>query len=506
MPSRSATSWGHSSLTLLQHPSADQVSEAVRGQQIREIIKALCADDFRVFMKVELGFELGPQHEIWWSHLNTGDDVCEMAPRDHGKSHCIARAYPLWKVKYDPWVRDVMLLGADQDSAVENLDKIKSLMEASPYLNHLIPKTRRDNFFSRTEVRLTNGKTIKAKGIGSPIRGRHPQLIVLDDVLNERNTLDPTNRDEMKTYFNKVVVPMKDKGLESDRLKGYRSQIVMVGTAQDYEDLYHDLLENPEYRGVKLKAIIDEETKEVLWPSRYPYDDLVKLRTKVGALVFAQEYQQEPISDETSLFPKSLFKDLLNTDFTYENTFNSNQPVYMGVDFSIPGSLDGDYTVIIVFTLEPEEEGPGKFRLLNYYRGKPNSMQEQIHLIELWCQKYGVTLGYLEDNMFQRVYARHFTTSSNLPLKGHTVTGSKKLSKEFGILSFRPLFENGRWILPYKTEEDQTKTDLLISEFTGIRQKKGKIGNEQTHDDIVMAMWHALIAYRDGNQFKVSWC
>jgi len=482
--------------------SPHKVAREIQTHQMRDLVKKLCATDFLIFQKVELGMEIGPQHRMWWNHIKTKQDIVELAPRDHGKSMSIARAFPLWKVKYDPWVRDVLLLGADQDSAVENLDKIKGLLDSTPSLQHLVPRTRKDNFYSRTEIKLTNGKTIKAKGIGSPLRGRHPQLIVLDDVLNERNSLDKTNRDELKTYFHKVVVPMKDKGMAADWAKGHKSQIVIVGTAQDFEDLYHDLLANPGFIGEKLRAIIDEEKKIVLWPDRYTYDDLASVRRTVGSLVFAQEYQNEPISDETSLFPRPLFDPMKEHQLSYSSTYTGSNPVYMGVDFSVPGSLDGDWTVIFVFEFLEEEK---RFRVLNYWRAKPSTMQEQIHQIELWCQKYKVTTGYLEDNMFQKVYANHFTDRSALPLTGHTVTASNKMAKQTGILSFRPLFENERWEFPYRTEADKAKTDLIITEFAGVRQRKGKIGNEQTHDDIVMAMWHAMAASQAGQQFSASW-
>jgi hypothetical protein len=483
------------------HIDPTAIAKEVIGHQLRDAVRSLCKENFLIFQKVELGMEIGPQHKLWADHLKSRTDVVEVAPRDHGKSMSIARAYPLWKVKYDDWVKEVLLLGADQDSAVENLDKIKQMLDDTPSLNYLVPKTRRDNFYSRTEIKLTNGKTIRAKGIGSPLRGRHPQLIVGDDILNERNSLDPVNRAEIKQYFFKVIMPMKDKGLQKDHLAGHRSQIALVGTAQDYDDLYHELINNPHFVGEKLKAILDESTQQVLWPERYSYDDLVKIRATVGALVFAQEYQNEPISDETSLFPRSLFAPMYDYEQSYVQSYNGPNPVFMGVDFSVPGSTDGDWTVIFVVEKLPDD----RYKILNFWRAQPGSMNEQIHKIELFCQMYNVTLGYLEDNMFQKVYANHFTRNSSLPLSGNTVTWSNKNSKTTGILGFRPLFENERFILPYKEEPDRIKTEELVSEFTGVRQRKGKIGNEQTHDDIVLAAWHAIRAATAGSTFNVSW-
>lgn len=457
-------------------------------------MKELCRTDFLVFQKVELGMEIGPQHKIWWDHLKTKEDVVEMAPRDHGKSHSLTRAYAAWRLKYDPWVRDAIILGPDAASAVENLDKMKEMMRDSPSLAHLLPIGRsKGNPDSRTETKLTNGKVVKAKGYFSPLRGRHPQLIICDDCLNEKNCYSKDARQEMLTRFNDVIVPMKDKGTRRSQIKGYKSQIVVVGTAQDREDMYHELMKNPEYRGAKLKAIVDEERKIALWPDRYTYEDLMGIKRRVGALSFSKEYMNEPLSDETTIFPYSLFEPCFDSSMTYAKNYTSGKEVYMGVDFSVPGTLDGDWTVIVVLEYDRTDN---VYRLLNYWRARPSNITEQLRQIEYFCQMYNVTMGYMEDNMFQGIYREHFKNKSSLPLKGHTVNAQNKRSLETGVLSLRPILENQRFIFPYQLEADKQRTDYLVSEFSGVKQKHGRIGNETSNDDLVMAIWHAVCASR----------
>jgi len=482
-------------------PAADRSIIQQGVPTLRNAVAHLCKTDFLVFQRVELGFDIGIHHRRWATRLATGMDVCEMAPRDHGKSSSLARGYPIWKIKYDDWVKEVMILGPDQPSAVENLDKLKDLLYTRPSLRSLVPKKKRDTYFSRTEIELTNGKSIKAKGMGSPLRGRHPQLIVCDDILNESNSLTIEHQTETRRHLNEVIIPMKDKGQKWKRDAGYRPQLVMVGTAQDRADLYHELQANEEYIGEKLQAVLDDEAQTVLWPERYTYDDLMALRRKVGAIAFSKEYQNNPLSEETTIFPPSLFEPLKDTSLSYEMTYTGSGKVFLGVDFSVPGSLDGDFTVLFAVLWD---EVAQEFIPLNFWRARVTSMQEQIHKIELWCQLFNVTLGYLEDNVFQGVYTSLFSKTA-LPLVGHTVTHSNKGSLENGILSFRPMFENGVWRFPYKTTLDRQKTDLLIQEFNGVRQRRGKIGNEAFHDDIVMAMWHATCAAKSQSLFNVTW-
>jgi len=460
---------------------------------IKHAVRQLCRTNFLVFQKVELGFEIGPQHKIWWDHLKTGDDVIEMAPRDHGKSHSLIRAYALWKAKYDPWVQDILILGPDQPTAVENLDKMKILMNNRESLWPLLPKGRSHGPDSRTEMQLGNQKVIKAKGFMSPLRGRHPQLILLDDVLNEKNSWSADVRKMMKTRFNEVVFPMKDKGTAKVRLQGFKSQIVTVGTAQDTDDMYHEQLQGGEYTGAKLAAFVDEAMTIPLWADRYSAEDLMAIRRKVGSLSFSKEYMNKPLSDETTIFPTSLLEPLFDRQLSYSRNYTGGNPVFLGVDFSVPGSNDGDWTAIVALEYD---KSANLYTLLNYWRARPQFMQEQINQIEYYCQMYQVTLGFLEDNMFQGLYREHFKNKSRMPVRGHTVTGQNKRSMETGLLSIRPLFENLQFRFPYKTDQDRIMTDYIVTEFNGIQQRHGRIGNETTHDDVVMAIWHALVASR----------
>jgi len=415
----------------------------------------------------------------------------ELIPTHNSMS--LSRAYVLWQIKYNPWIKEVMILGADLDSAVQNLDKLKEMAMVSPSLAPLFPEGRRNGINSRTEVLLTNGKRIKTKGWYSPLRGRHPQLIVLDDVLNEKNCWSMESRARTKTYFNEVVVPMKDKGNQKFRSKGFYSQIVVVGTAQDWDDLYHYLLKNNQYLGTKLDCIIDDVNELSLWPDRYSYDDLMAIKERVGSLSFAKEYRNQPLSDETTIFPTSLFMPLFDEHLTYARVHEGTNPVYIGVDFSVPGNSDGDYTVIVALEYDPKEN---MYTMLNYYRDQPTEIGKQIERIEYFCQAYKATIGFLEDNSFQGIYREHFKKKSNLPLRGHTVNAFNKKSMAHGVLALRPIFENGNFRFPYKTVADKQKTDLIVSEFNGFKQRHGRIGNETSHDDTVMAIWHAYSASR----------
>jgi len=469
-------------------------------EQVNLALKQLCAKNYLVFQKIELGLEVARHHKDWWDLLNSGEDVLALAPRDHGKSVTFSRGYPIWRAKYHSrWLKEIYILGADRDSAVENLDKIKDLMLSRPSLRYLVPETRSEGINSRSELHLMNGVKMRAKGVLSPLRGRHPQLIIGDDILNEKNSLTQESRDRVFRYLKEVVFPMKDQGTQKMRDEGFKSQIAFVGTAQHRDDAYHRMMTDGLVKSLKQKAIVDLEKAIVLWPERYNIKKLLELKEKYGSLTFSKEYQNEPISDDTSLFPPSLFEPLKDRSRSYVRMYTGNNPVFLGADFSIPGSTDGDWTVFFVAELDL---ATNTIIPLYYWRARPESFQDQIVQLEYMCDAYKVSAGNLEDNMFQRIYIQHIRKNTLLPLRGKTVTNAGKNSPETGLLSFRPLLENGKIKLPYRTETDRAMTDQLIQEFSGITQRKGKIGNESTNDDIPVAFWHLLEATRDASSFS----
>lgn len=484
--------------------------------------------DFACFLKYEMGLEVARHHAQWCEEAMSGEDFCIMAPRDHGKSLTLVRAYAIWKAKYDPHCREIYILGADQDSAIENLTKIKELLLSLRSLRDLMPVNVKQGLNNKMTLRMRNGTLLRAKSFFTALRGRHPQLIILDDVLNEINSNTEKARQQVISQYGSVVVPMKDKGTPKMRAEGYKGgQIGVIGTAQSAEDLYHVLLgmtekngpgpSRTQVRGMKQSAILVDEdwepildaggSRQALWPERYTVAELDarKAEPTIGTLIFEREYMNKPIVDEMAIFPPSLFKPLLDRTLSYEPAYAGDDPTYMGVDFSVPGNMDGDYTVAFVIRYDPVAK---RWTPLNYWRKRPNEVTEQLHQIEYMAQAYRVQLGYLEANVFQKMYADEFNKRTNLPVQALTTTGELKNSYLKGVLGLRPLFELGSWSFPYATDRDRELTDTLIREFGGIVQKDGKLGNEAGHDDIPMALWMAWRACMDnfgGGGFSADW-
>ena len=485
---------------------------------MREKVLAAAKIDYAIFLRGVLGLRVPQFHLEWTDLLRTRQALVFLAPRDHGKSVVLIRAYAIWKAWADNTVTEILILAADQPSASDSLDKIRGLISSSDYLQGRLLRTtsfnssmRRDN---RSELLCANGTKITSKPVGSVVRGRHPQLLLVDDVLNERNSLTAKSRDKISKLFFRSVIPTLDAGfydedpesleslargegvgIEEEQVpidSEYRPQVIVAGTHQAEGDLYDELFDNPEFTGVRQKAILSDSPPSVLWPERYPYSALLKRKVLVGSMAFSKEYQNESVDSEEGIFPTSLIMRLCNHELSY-GQLRSGHSRFIGVDLSVPGNLDGDFKVDLVIEEGLRQE---KMRVVYLLRARGESFEEQLAATKEACDLTKVDFGYVEANLFQQVYVHVLSETTYLPLLPRTVGVEKHDSKQ-GVLMLRTLFENKRIEFPYASAEDRAITDVLIQEFKGVQIVDGKISNEEFHDDIVMAMWHAVCAARD---------
>jgi len=357
-------------------------------------------------------FILGTHHESWDGLLGRGNRLCVLAPRDHGKTAFFDFAYPLWKAKHQPHGRGYIFSGS-QDQAVRILGDIKDEIEGNPKLQLLYP-VGPTKLWSATSIELSNGHRIYAKGYGTKTRGAHPGWIVCDDVLNDEDAYSEMVRRKKIDYFYTAISGMVTP----------EGQLIVVGTPFHAEDLYGDLEKNPEYVFARYEAL---NAKGVpLWPARYDLERLQKKRREIGSVRFTREFLCQPISDDMSLFPASLFQGTpieqdtvrLGMGAKFWNDLGVTRR-FIGVDLAISSSTGADYTVIFVMGLDKY----GNRWVLDIIRHKGLGFQQQLSLIKAAGRKYDPDLIFIESNQMQRVFGDELIRTTSLPIRKFTTTG-----------------------------------------------------------------------------------
>ncbi len=118
-------------------------------------------------------------------------------------------------------------------------------------------------------------------------------------------------------------------------------------------------------------------------------------------------------------------------------------------------------------------------------------MTNQLREIENVHQIYKPSKILIEDNAFQRVFRDELVSRTDLPVEGFTTTARNKNDAERGVPSLQILFENRKFVLPYKTERDRKIIGNLCHELRSFSWMEGKLQGLGAHDDMVMSLWIA---------------
>lgn len=239
----------------------------------------------------------------------------------------------------------------------------------------LHPQKTKNEMDNSEEFITTSNIKVQAKGIGTQMRGlRHgasrPDLFLLDDLESKQNTGTPDLIEKNKNWFREEMLP----ALSREGICVYMGTIVCFDSLLDHviksrkdfisrkfpavlswpqrEDLWEEWRriynEDEEDATERAQAFYKANETEmlrgtqVLWPSRFSYLDLMKIREEDGIKAFNQEYLGNPTDEE-----RQIFKPDEMTFYTEEDLVGKNVDYVMAIDFAM-GKTAGDYSVVAV--------------------------------------------------------------------------------------------------------------------------------------------------------------
>lgn len=369
-------------------------------------------------------------------------------------------------------------------------------------------------------IMLRNGVRIMALGSGGKVRGlvrkgRRPTLILIDDLENDENAHNKEQRDKLEKWILRALLPC---GIEGDLLT------IMIGTVLHADSVLSRLLD-PERHLSWLKrrfaALMaedgtpDSEGTRALWPSQWPVWKLLARKAKIGSLAFNQEYQNQPIGDDTTAFawawltaamargrglgflyapPERIPFDVCASTWDDETLEAMAPPdalyqvVVTGWDLGLVDSerkakeSDSDYTVGITLGLRFDDQ----IEVCRIFRKRGMTPAELRKRVIAEQEITGADYVAIENNQAQRIHEVDLR-NAGLPIVGHT-TDKKKHSVYEGVPGMALQFELDRIDLCWKTPQERARVEILRSELFGL--------GLEAHDDTVMALWIALSVLR----------
>ena len=317
----------------------------------------------RVYLPVHFSHEEAHFHKPLAKLLHERTYFAGAAPRGHAKSTIANVAHTLHEAAMGR-ARFILIIGNTQLTAADHLDAILGeLIENQKLIKdfpHLAPpdaaqlrrerkkkkKQRQTDFVTQGNVRFV------ARGAGQPLRGAkersfRPDLIVLDDVDDDKTVRSETMRENLFKWFDKVVMNLE--GVTQARVR-------VIGTILHKHSLLNKLIER--WNGIIWKAVTNWEKQEVQWPSVWSYNRLMIKRdggydgdTKikgVGHVTFAQEYMNDPQEDIAHPMREAWIQSALSIPEGLRKT----GLVFIGIDLALSEKEKSSYNALVVHIVD----------------------------------------------------------------------------------------------------------------------------------------------------------
>lgn len=411
------------------------------------------------------------------------------------------------------------LVSATQGQAMKPLSMVRDYIESSQPLRMVFPKLRRSprktDSWTITEITVDRPPGIRdpslvAVGIDGAIAGARLSWVVVDDILDRENTSTPAGLDKVHEWFGSSVL---------SRVDPEGGRIVVCNTPWSPHDLTYrleeagwptltmDVLGNitignaPEWdtdeiapsarpgEVYRLAAhreplspkgeVVDESVP--LWPARYSWDRIEKLKLDNLPIHFNQLYLCV-CRDDKSARCKVEWIDGCKANgrgLSLVHEASGLNPTFTGLDLAVGRGAEHDSTAFFTFEQLPD----GKRRVLDVEFGQwdgPTIVQKTLDKHARYKSVVRV-----ENNAAQQ-YILQFARMMNvaLPIRGHA-TGRNKVHPEFGVESLFIELRNGAWVLP---SDASGRTHASLGQFINeclYYQPGAHTG------DVLMAAWLA---------------
>lgn len=504
---------------------------------------------FRLFTKKIIGLNNAPfQNElddVLSDSLNK--KICIAFARDHGKSTHISVAYPLWEIARNHNLR-ILLISATSGVAkgfmteimghIEKNQKYQAWAQTIDPLNKgVIPKqkglskatekwTNESIIIEREDLNLKD-PTINAVGCFGSILSKRADLIIVDDLVNQINSMTEQQRLKVIDWLYTTILPVLIPG----------GRFVYLGNTWHMDDLVARLLKDPQFDYKKKRAAIIKESDypelwqqwsaiildesltiqekrkksedfyqehkalmdsgvEVLWPARYTYKELYLKRIS-NSYAFARMYQCDPSDRPNQKIKDEWIEEALKKGKGLRLQKEPHAGINIsiscsGLDLAISEKESSDDTVLL--TLDKIRFGNGELKegdyvIRNIIRGKfsPNTVKL---MVENHSKEDPPPHGIRVETVGYQEAIKRDLEDRGIKVTGYH-TGGEKHNPDSGVNSIALLLENGKLVLPF--DHSDPNTIKLISQLANEMRSypDGHTG------DALMALWFALSEIRD---------
>lgn len=427
-------------------------------------------------------------------------------PAGHGKTTITSTLLPIWAICKDPNCRVAIIAKNEQDAKgimraihAELLGNERLLRDFGPFFD---PEDKTKAWaiervdIAKKSLARKEG-SLQMYGSKGNVLGKRFDWVICDDVVTEKNSATPEQRQGMREWFNLGVETMPEFPW---------SRLTVVGTLFDPEDLYHDIrdlvypeTQEPIYATQREDAIVDEDEKITLWMERWTWERLMQQKVKMGTLDFNKRYRNIAVDKSRIIFlheylwggyiGKEKYPGCLDHDFVIGD-YNDNWKRIGGFDPAIGTSRISKFCAHLVLGVGSCMRHERCYWVIDLLRDQLTQPQ-QIELILERHQQYDLFASVIEVNAYQlglqqAVEQKAVEQGLSMNVVPHVTSRNNKPDPEIGVAGMQGMVENGLLHIPWGDLHSRRVMQYLIDEMEVY--PGGKTGSTS---DTVMALWFA---------------
>lgn len=375
------------------------------------------------------------------NELDGNRDNLLLFSRGHLKTtiHCVAHSIQ-WILNY-PNVR-ILIATATEEKARLIVSKIKQHFQYNPrfrfyYPEMCPPREKVSDWGSQTEFTVPNRErrgdepTVMCAAVGKALASTHHDVIKCSDVVTENNIRTPGQLAEV-TEFMGYMEPLRERfdSIDGQPNPGWKD---VEGTIYAFGDYYQQILDSESkntqkaWRITKQSCWTDSSKTQSVWPERFPVLELQRIRNspEVGPVLFASQYELDPVSPETSLASR---EEITFFDPSIIGQLMPRYNVMTTVDLANPnpitrGNANPDFCVFTTAGFDSD----GRCDVLSIHRSRFN--QEEL------CEMFFLIQKRWPRNMRFKVQKDHYAHSLEPLMKREMAKRGLWLNVEYAPIS-----------------------------------------------------------------------
>ncbi len=335
-----------------------------------------------------LGLKLEPFHKAMQRFILRNPHSLQLAFRGGGKTTTVTICYTIWRILKDPNLR-ILIASKTHRFAKDILKEIKAHLEGNDILVRIFGEQKGERWDqSQIEVagrtKPQKEPTVMTVGAEGQVVGMHYDLILADDLVDESNARTKHMRDQLRTFYNKTLMPT----LEPD------GEIHFLGTRYHYDDLYGYLEANAMNGSTQIIRALDERGRSP-WPSKYPAAFFRKTRNDRGTIAFNSQYLCDTEAMKGEIFDYDWMVQINPDDVP------AKAKHYIGVDLAISEKESADCFAMVHIAVEGR-----MIYVIDHYEGHL-TFGKQVRMVEQWFDRIDPVSVAIETNAYQAALAQH---------------------------------------------------------------------------------------------------